>query len=92
MDTIPVVLEGKSVAHGTPCNVYGVTAREHATTLQKRPRVFATWQQTEIAVYNTRETDMVSKASRTKFTCSVLYSVLLQPKKFILHPPLHTWF
>ena len=29
---------------------------------------------------------MVAKASRTKFTCSVLYSVLPQPKKFILHP------
>ena len=30
---------------------------------------------------------MVSKARWTEFTCSVLYSVLLQPKKFILHPP-----
>ena len=30
---------------------------------------------------------MVAKAGRIEFTCSVLYSVLLQPKKFILHPP-----
>ena len=95
MDTIPVVLGGKLMADGTPCIVYGLNAREQATSLQERQPVLAPWQKTEIAVYNTGETDMVSKASRTEFTCSVLYSVLLQPKKFILHPPYmvvnHPW-
>ena len=47
----------------------------------------ATWQKTEIAVYNTGETDMVVKGSVTEFTCCVLYSVLLQPKKNTLHAP-----
>ena len=67
--------------------MYGPNAREQATSRQVRQPVLATWQKAEIAVYCTGETDMVSKASRTKFTCSLLYSVLLQPKKFILHPP-----
>ena len=38
-------------------------------------------------MYSIGETDMVSKAGRTEFTCRVLYNVLLQPKNFILHPP-----
>ena len=87
MDTILVVLGGKLVADGTPCIVYGPNAREQAASLQKRRPVLATWQKTEIAVYSTGETDMVAKACRSEFTCSVLYSVFLQPKKFILHPP-----
>ena len=72
MDTIPVVLGGKLVADGTPCIVYGPNARMQATSLQERQLVLATWQKTEIAVYSTREKDMVAKASRTEFTCSVL--------------------
>ena len=87
MDTIFVVLGGKLVVDGTPCIVYGPNAREQAASLQERHSALATWQKTEMAVYNTGETDMVSKGSRTEFTCSVLYSVLLQPKKFIRHPP-----
>ena len=71
---------------GPPCIVYGPNARE-ATSLQERPPVLATWQKTEIAVYSIGETDMFVEASRTEFTCSVLYSVLPQPNKFILHSP-----
>ena len=82
-----MVLGGKLVADGTPCIVYGPNAREYAASLQERQHVLATWQKTEIAVYNKGETDMVAKAIRTGFTCSVLYIVLPQPKKFILHPP-----
>ena len=41
----------------------------------------------EIAVHSKGEAGMVANASWTEFTCSVLYSMLLQPKKFILHPP-----
>ena len=76
MDTIPVLLGSKLVVDGTPCILYGPNAREQAASLQERQRVLATWQKTEIAVYSTGETDMVAKASRTEFTCSVLYSVL----------------
>ena len=87
MDTIPMLLGGKLVADGTPCSVYGPNAREQAASLQHRQLVQTMWQKTEIAVYCTGETDMVAKASRTKFTCTVLCSVWLQPKKFIPHPP-----
>ena len=44
-----------------------------------------TWQTTEITVYGTGEMDIVAKTSRN--ACSVLHIVLLQPRKFILHPP-----
>ena len=77
MDTIPMVLGGKLVADGTPCIVYEPNAREQSASLHERQPALALW----------RNTEMVSKASRTEFTCSILYSVLLQPRKFILHPP-----
>ena len=87
MATIFVVLGGKLVVNGTPFIVNGPKAREQASSLQERQLVLATRQKTEIAVYTRVETNMVAKAKRTKFTCSLLFSVLLQPKKFILHPP-----
>ena len=76
MVMILVVLGGKLVDDGTACIMYGPNRREQAASLQERPLVLATWQKTKIAVYNTGETDMVSKPGRTEFTCSVLYSVL----------------
>ena len=49
--------------------------------------LLATSTKTEVVVYSTGETDMVANVNRNEFTCTVLYVVLLQPKKFILHPP-----
>ena len=52
-------------------------ARKQAASRHERRPVLVTWHKTEIAVYSTREADIVAKASWTQFTCNFLYSVWL---------------
>ena len=87
MYTKAALLGGKMVAKRTPCIVLGLNTREHTAWLQESQAELATRPKTDMAVYSTKEMDMVARANRNEFTRNDVYTLLVQPKKLIPHPP-----